>query len=861
MPQRGTARGQDSVSRHTSANAAGLAATAALWHHRPMPARLPIDDCLPDLISALEQGRCAVLAAPPGAGKTTRVPLALLGQPWLVGRLLMLEPRRLATRAAAEYLAAHLGEKPGQRIGYRIRGETRVSKATRIEVITEGILTRMLQSDPALTGIGCVLFDEVHERSIHSDLGLALCLEAQDALRPDLRLVAMSATLDTQAFASLMGNAPVIQSEGRSFPVETRWLARPWRKPQEKRHHVARPATELIQRALGETEGDILVFLPGAGEINLVAGMLADATADFAIRPLYGALSFERQRAGLREEPDGRRRIVLATSIAETSLTVPGIRVVVDAGLARRARVDAGTGLSRLVTEPVSRAEADQRRGRAGRLGPGVCYRMWTKGEEGGLPAHAPPEIVEADLAGLALELAAWGTSDPASLAFPTPPPAPRFAAARALLAQIGALDGEGRITDHGRAMAAEPVHPRLAHLLLSAKGREERATAAWLAALLTEADPAPEAGSDLSERLRRLAAGRVDNRRAKAVHDTARRLAPKGASDARMTRPEQTGALLALAYPDRIALARPDTPARYLMSSGRGARLDPGDALAGQRLLVAADLSDGSEALIRRAATLSETELRAALGSQVRTVSGVTWSSRQRQILARKREMLGEIALSERNWAGAPAELFAEAMIEGIRDLGLACLPWSRSADALRARVAWVRNGGGPKTETLPDWSDAALLGGLSAWLGPHLTGLRRIEDLASLDLTTVLRTQLDWDTQQALDRFAPATYETPLGSAVRIEYSGIQPKIAVRVQEMFGLTQHPMIGSPPQPLLLELLSPAQRPVQATTDLPGFWAGSYADVRKDMRARYPKHPWPENPAEASPTRRAKPRG
>ncbi len=841
---------------------------------------LPIDAVLPLLLEALAARPSAVLSAPPGAGKTTRVPLALLGAPWLTGRVLMLEPRRVAARAAAERLAAGLGERVGRQVGYRIRGESR--PGSRIEVVTEGVLTRMLQSAPDLPGIGAVLFDEVHERSIHSDLGLALALEVQEALRPELRLLAMSATLDVAGFARLLRDAPVIESAGRLHPVETRWLDRPWRRPGEGRRGHLEAAVALIGRAVDETGrtgagmaggeaggddwADVLAFLPGAGEIGRAAARLRAERPGLEVAELHGSLPFARQRSVLERRTGecgaGPRRVVLATSIAETSLTVPGVRVVIDTGLARRARVDPGTGLSRLVTVPVSRAEAEQRRGRAGRLGPGICYRMWTKGEEGGLPAYAPPEIVEADLAPLALELALWGAA-PGGLRWLDPPPAPAFEAARALLTDLGALEADGRITAHGREMAAEPLHPRLAHMVVGARARGEGAEAALLAALMSERDPLRGTGADLRDRVRSVASGdaaadaaTVARIRAEAARIVGRAgLSPAPAQQGGEGR-AAVGELAAAAYPDRIALRRAGREARYLLSGGRGAWIEAGDPLGNERLLVATDLEDGPEARIRLAAPIAETELREVLGDRIDAVETVKWSARTKRVEARRREMLGAIALSEEAWE-APPERLGAALADGVRAAGIAALPWPKTAQALRARLGWLRGRGGEFAATLPDWSDAGLLASLDEWLTPHLAGLRHVDEIGRLDLTAILRGTLDWAVLGEIDRRAPARAELPLGSA-EIDYSGERPAISVRVQVLFGVTRHPTVGAPPVPLLVELLSPAMRPVQATADLPGFWAGSYAEVRRDMRARYPKHPWPEDPAAAQPTRRTK---
>ena len=817
--------------------------------------RLPIDEVLPALTRALETGTCAVLGAPPGAGKTTRVPLALLDAPWRQGRILMLEPRRLAARAAAERLADQLGERPGGQVGYRMRGESR--PGSKIEVVTEGVLTRMLQSEPDLPGIACVIFDEIHERSLNTDLGLALCLEVQRALREDLRLLAMSATLDTAAVSSLMDGAAVIESAGRMFPVDTRWLDRPWRDGR-RTVRLEAAVCDLIRQACEQTAetpgGDLLVFLPGAGEINRVKAALGDLPA--TLRPLYGAMPFAEQRQALAPDPDGRRKIVLATSIAETSLTVEGVRVVVDAGRARRAAVDPGTGLSRLVTVPVSRAEAEQRRGRAGRVAPGVCYRMWTRAEEGALPAFAPPEITEADLAPLALELAVWGAQDPAELPFLTPPPESRFQAARALLTQLGALEAGG-VTAHGREMAAHPLHPRLAHMMVTAAA-PEKATAALLAALLTERDPMPRGGADLATRVTALTARRLPEGVDRGAADTVRRTATrlhKGAAD-----PALAPGLLSLAYPDRIALRRPGDQPRYLLSGGRGAVMDAGEPLAGQRLLIAADLEDGREARIRRAAVLSEAELRARHAHLIHWIESAEWSPRTRRVEARRREMLGSIALDDQIWKDVPGDALAAALTDGVRDLGLDALGWTDGARQLRNRVGWLRNRNGALADRLPDWSDAALLDDLETWLTPYLIGCRRIDEIPKETPGEALRATLEPGLIAEIDRAAPPWFETPLGERRRISYDREIPVLSLRVQELFGTDTQPAAGDPPVPLLIELLSPAGRPVQTTRDLPGFWRSSYADVRKEMRARYPKHPWPEDPLAAAPTKRAKPR-
>jgi ATP-dependent helicase HrpB len=803
--------------------------------------RLPIDPILPELVSALRSHGRAVLQAPPGAGKTTRVPLALLKASIAPGRILMLEPRRLAARAAAERMAETLGEHPGQTIGYRVRGESRISSETQVEVVTEGILTRMLQDNPELPGIGAVIFDEFHERSLNADLGLALTWEVRGALREDLLVLVMSATLDAAPVAALLDDAPVVTSDGKAYPVETRWRKAPPRREDRFEQSVA----ALICQALRETEGGILAFLPGEGEIRRTAALLADLPGNVVVHQLFGAMPISAQRAALSPEAKGLRKLVLATSIAETSLTIPDIRVVVDGGRARRARFDPSSGMSRLVTEAVSRAEADQRRGRAGRVAEGICYRNWTRGGEGALPAFPPAEIEAADLASLALDLALWGAGDGEDLAFLTPPPPGALAEAQALLRGLGALTDAGQVTDHGKALSRMPLHPRLAHMLaMGGKGTER------LAALLSERDPLRNQGTDLSLRLRALdnPGGLNADRGAVArIKEEARRLA-RFAKGPRHSLAEQA----ALAYPDRIGLRRKGDAPRYVLSGGKGAVMPDGDALAGQRLIVATDL-DGNprEARIRQAVALSEGELRGLYADRITWVQRCDWSRRDRRVVAREEERFGALILQDRIWKDAPPEAMSGALLSGIRDLGLEVLDWTRSARLLRARL---------RASGLVDVSEMTLLARLEEWLSPFLTTQTSVADLKRLDPTEALKTLLDWGQQQELDRLAPAHWVTPMGRKAAIDYSGETPEVALRLQEVFGTTTHPTIGQDRQPLRMTLLSPAGRPVQTTTDLPGFWVGSYADVRKDMRARYPRHPWPEDPAQADPTLRAKPR-
>lgn len=811
---------------------------------------LPITAALPDLITALSTKGRAVLQAPPGAGKTTRVPLAILKAGLTKGRIIMLEPRRLAARAAAERMAASLGQEVEQTVGYRIRGEARVSKTTRIEVVTEGILTRMLQTDPSLDGIGAVIFDEFHERSLNADLGLALSWEVRSALREDLMLVVMSATLDADPVAQMMDNAPVITSQGRSFPVETRWLPRPL---GDMRLEPA--VANLVTQAYSETEGGILVFLPGEGEIRRTQALLKDRLPkDAQLHTLFGAMDFKAQRAAIRPAQSGRK-VVLATSIAETSLTIEDIRIVVDAGRSRRARFDPASGMSRLITERVTRAEAEQRRGRAGRVAPGVCYRLWTKGEEGALAAFPPPEVEAGDLTGLALELALWGAGNDDDLAFLTPPNPATLAEARALLTDLGALTQAGRITDHGRKIAALPLHPRLAHMLITA-GQD----GTTLAALLAERDPIRGAPVDITLRLEAIA----DLRRYERDHpwqahrgtiERIRHEVKRLARHAPDTEGYTSAEMAALAYPDRIGLRRKGDVPRYVLSGGKGAVLPEDDPLAQARLIVATDL-DGNprEARIRQAIEIPEAALRKLFAQQIAWHDICEWSRRENKIQARRQERLGALVLDDRIWPDAPPEALAEAATEGVRALGLAALGWSDAAKRLRARVELVRQAG----EDLPNFSDDGLLETLAVWLTPHLSKFRTAADLKAFDPLEALRLYLGWEGEQLINRLAPPSYETPLGRKAPIDYSGEMPEITLRLQEMFGVIIHPTVGPKRTPIRITLLSPAGRPVQTTMDLPGFWSNSYEDVRKDMRGRYPKHPWPEDPTVAEPTLRAK---
>ncbi len=835
---------------------------------------LPIDDALPALRDALRARTAAVLQAPPGAGKTTRVPLALLDEPWLAGRrIVMLEPRRLAARAAARRMAATLGERVGETVGYRVRMDTRVGPRTRVEVVTEGVLARMLQSDPALEGVGVVVFDEFHERSLHADLGLALALQSQALLREDLRLLVMSATLDGAAVAALLDGAPVVTSTGRAHPVEVRYLPRPaegWIEPL-----VARTVREALERE----PGDVLVFLPGMAEIRRTEERLAEGGTGPGVRvhALHGTLGQEEQDRALEPAPPGERKVVLATSIAETSLTIEGVRTVVDSGRMRVPRFSPRTGMTRLETVPVSRASAEQRRGRAGRVAPGVCYRLWTEPEQAGLVPHTAPEILSADLAPLALELAAWGVADPAELRWLDPPPAAAFAQARELLAQLGALDAAGAATPHGRRMAGLAAHPRIAHMLLRAAELGRAPLACDLAALLAERDPfrgegeAPDADLRLRlEALRDARRGgrgggsfrglRVDRGALHRVLDEARHWRAELGVPARAEEgdTDAAGLLLAFAYPDRIAQRRPGQAGRFLLRNGRGAALAGAQALADAAYLVAAELDgQGRESRVFLAAPLAEEELAAHFAEQVATEETTAWDAEARAVRARRRERLGALVLRESALPDPDPEAVAAALLEGIAREWPGSLPWSRAAVQLRERLAFLHRA----DPSWPDASEPALLASLPEWLGPHVYGLRRLDEVQRLDLVAVLLGLLPWERRAALDELAPTHLAVPSGSRIPVDYSDPDaPVLAVRLQEVFGLTETPRIARGAVPLTMHLLSPAQRPVQVTRDLASFWRTTYFEVKKDLKGRYPKHYWPDDPLQATPTHRVRPR-
>ena len=888
-----------------------LASPGDARHQRGMAfPPLPIDDALPALREALAARPCAVLVAPPGAGKTTRVPLALQGEAWLAGRrILVLEPRRLAARAAADRMAATLGERVGDTVGLRVRLETRVSARTRIEVVTEGVFTRMILDDPTLEGVGAVLFDEFHERSLDADLGLAFALEAQAGLREDLRLLVMSATLDGARVGALLGDAPVIHSEGRAFPVETRYRDRdPARRLEDE-------VGETILRALREETGSLLCFLPGAGEIRRVASWLEERLRDptIEIAPLYGALDRREQDRAVRPAPSGRRKVVLATSIAETSLTIEGVRVVVDCGLARIPVYEPDLGLTRLVTARVSRASADQRRGRAGRTEPGICHRLWAEAATGALEPFAKPEILSADLAPLLLDCAEWGVADPTTLPFLDRPPAAALAEARALLRDLGALDREDRITEEGRRLRALPLPPRLARMVLVGASLGAAEDAADLAALLAErglgGDEADLAhrldrfrrdGSRRATETRRMAAGWARM----AASDGPRRSSragvppgyawspspaqggdeaappaspllpgegdrPKGGGEgtprrgvdpvAAASRNVMEGHLVALAYPDRIARAR-GAPGEYVMANGRGARLEPHLALAREPYLAVAEIAgSAASARILAAAAIDMEAIEAVAGARIEERDEIVFDRTARALRARAVRRLGSVALSERQRPVPASEEAAAILVRAIASLGLDALPWPDALRQWRDRVTFLRASEGGDW---PDLSDAALEASLGDWLGPHLLGIASLDAIRGGMLTDALHALLPWPLPARLEEEAPTHLVGPTGSRIAIDYAAEGgPALACRPQELFGLARHPAIAGGRVPLVLHLLSPAGRPIQVTRDLPGFWAGSWAAVRAELRGRYPKHPWPEDPARAEPTRRAKPRG
>ena len=819
---------------------------------------LPIDDVLPRLAGALNDGTRAVLVAPPGAGKTTRIPLALLDEPFAArGKIIVLEPRRLAARAAASRMASTLGEAVGETVGLRVRLQSVVSARTRIEVVTEGVFARMILDDPSLDGVAAALFDEFHERSLDADLGLALALDAQEGLREDLRILVMSATLDGARVASLMPGATLIESAGRAFPVETRYVGR------DPAQRIEDAVVRAILGAFADEGGSVLAFLPGQGEILRVAALLAERVRDpgVDIAPLYGAMDARAQDRAVAPAAKGRRKIVLATSIAETSLTIEGVRVVVDSGLMRVPRYEPDVGLTRLETVRVSRANADQRRGRAGRVEPGVCYRLWEEAGTGGLAPFAQPEILAADLAGLALDLAVWGVADPGGLKFLDSPPRAAFKEARALLASLGALDADGRVTEEGKRIAGLALPPRLARMVVDAARVGEARLAAELAIVLTERG----LGGDAVDLTRRLENFRRD-RSPRA--DDARRLARNLASRARTLTPDPSperergiadvGEWLAAAFPDRIAMAR-GKRGEFLMANGRAATLEPHDSLAGEAFLAIGEIvGRAAAARVVAAAPLTLEQIDAVAGGAIETREETAFDRASASLRTRRRRKLGALTLSEGALSPPADETSALALARGILDLGSARLPWTKALAQWRGRVNFLRRAEG---EAWPDLADAALAGSPD-WLAPFLLGKTKLDELSSDELGQALHALLPYDLARRLEAEAPSHYVAPTGTAAPVDYEAEGgPSVALRVQELFGLAVHPALAGGRVPLTLHLLSPAHRPIQITRDLPGFWKGSWAGVRADLRGRYPRHSWPEDPASAAPTNRAKPRG
>jgi len=816
---------------------------------KPLP-DLPVTAVLPALATALAGHSSAVLVAPPGAGKTTLVPLALLDAPWLgQGRIVLLEPRRLAARAAARRMAELLGEEPGGAVGYAMRMENRVSARTKILVVTEGVLSRMILDDPELPGVSAVIFDEFHERSLDGDFGLALALDAQGALRPDLRLLVMSATLDGARVAKLLAQAPVIESEGRAFPVEIRYDERPAGVAIED------AMAKAVRAALAGEQGSVLAFLPGQREIERTAERLqGNVAADTDVVPLYGQLDNRAQDAAIKPAPSGRRKVVLATSIAETSITIDGVRVVIDSGLSRLPRYEPASGLTRLETVRVSKASAAQRAGRAGRTQAGVAVRLWRAEQTASLPAFTPPEILEADLSGLLLDCAAFGVADPSSLSFLDPPPTPSLNEARVLLRALHAIDEAGRLTEAGAAMRKLALPVRLAHMVAEAAKTGHAREAALLAVLLTERGLGGDS-ADLERRLMRFAGDRSP--RANAARQLAERLARQAGGEGNGT-PTGAGSLLIHAWPDRVARARGER-GRFVLANGSGAMVDAADPLANETWLVVADLQGKAQnARVTAAAPVDEADIRAALADRIETRRETTFDRERRAVRVRETARLGAITLSERMLPAPSGDDADRAMIDALREHGLPLLDWGKEAEALRQRLGWLSRGLGAPW---PDVSDEALIERLDDWLLPFLSGEASFAAIKPATLSSALMALVPHDLQRKVDALAPTHFDAPSGSQVPIRYDGEWPVLAIRVQELFGLDRHPAIANGTVPMTLELLSPAHRPIQTTRDLPGFWRGSWADVRADMRGRYPKHVWPENPLLAAATSRAKPRG
>ncbi|WP_166299641.1 ATP-dependent helicase HrpB [Bradyrhizobium sp. 2S1] len=835
---------------------------------------LPIDAVLDELDRTLDGHNAAVLVAPPGAGKTTRVPLALLDAPWAKGKnIIVLEPRRIAARASAERMAKTLGERAGETVGYRVRFGSKVSRATRIEVVTEGIFSRQILDDPELDGVAAVLFDEFHERSLDADLGLALARDAQTGLREDLRILVMSATLDGARVARLLGDAPVVESEGRAFPVETRYVGRKVDAPLE------RQMAETIATALRADAGSVLAFLPGAAEIRRTQTFLAERVHDASVEivPLFGALDASVQDRAIAPAPKGIRKVVLATSIAETSLTIEGVRIVVDSGLARVPRYEPDIALTRLETVRASRAAVDQRRGRAGRIEPGVCYRLWDEPQTASLPAYTAPEILSADLSSLVLDLAQWGVSDPGSLAFLDPPPGPALKEAKSLLSELGALDGDGRITEEGKSLRALALPPRLARMIVDSARLSAGEEAAEIAAVLTERGLGGDS-VDLDHRLDQFRRDR--SQRASSARSMAERWASQVERSERLSSPSplagegrgwgpakvvsvdrgdlSTGVMLAFAFPDRVARNRGN--GSFVLANGRGAAVEQTVALARLPYIAVAELTGtAASGRILLAAPITQDEIEQRFADQIETMEEVTFDRGAMALRARRRRSLHAITLSEAPMSLQPSAETARIFADGLIAAGLDRLPWSKHSKQWRDRIMFLRKA---EDESWPDLSDTALAARAGDWLVPALYDKTALKDLSAGDLSDALMALLPWELRARLDREAPTHFEAPTGTQLAIDYEAEQgPTIAVRLQELFGLNTHPSIAKGAVPLVLELLSPAQRSVQVTRDLPGFWRGSYAAVRSDLRGRYPRHPWPEDPASAMPTRRVKPRG
>ena len=815
--------------------------------------KLPIDEVLNELIKAMREKNHAVLQAPPGAGKTTRIPIALLASDLFEKKIIMLQPRRLAVRSAAKRLAQHYGDQLGQTVGYRMRGESKVSNKTRIEVVTEGVLIKMIQNDPELNNVSCIIFDEFHERSLSADLGLTFCLEIRSELREDLGILVMSATLDAAPVAKLMGDAPVITSSGKSYDVCPYYLSKPWKFNKTFKNDFIQAISGLIIKAFEENEGSILAFLPGAREIKQVQTFLkAKLANDLDIYPLYGAMSFDEQQKAIL--PSCRRKLILATSIAETSLTIKDIRIVIDSGLTRRSRFDPSSGMSRLITERVTKAEATQRMGRAGRTNTGVCYKMWTKGEEGGLKPFPEPEILISDLSPLAMELAAWGVSNPKNLPFLTQPKSSDFQTAQELLRDLGALNDNGKITALGQKISLEPTHPRLARILIS--GGQD---ANLVVALIESKDIlGPNSPTDFKLRIDAMKNSisfennnpyAINKKASSNVLKLSKRLHPKGQLEL------SNAQMVALAYPDRIGLSRNQNRGQFLLSGGKGAFISASDQLASAKMIVALNLDgDKREAKLRIGIEILETEFMELFHDQIKFKRICEWSKRELKVITSEEKTFQSLVLSKKKWTSCNPELIAKALLMGINDIGLDILPWTSKTKNFLARANKLNQ----TSDFLPNCSLEFLSKKTHEWLLPHLVGFRSKGDLEKLNMIDIIKNLFSWKQIEYLNKNAPEFILAPTGTKMIINYSEEQPKIRIRLQELFGLKTHPTIGENNEPLLVELLSPAMRIVQTTSDLPKFWLTSYSDVRRDMRGRYPRHPWPEDPMNAEPTRRIK---